>query len=633
MGVKSTGEPMKKVILIACIAVLITAHSCSNVQVTLQNPGLQYTNPVLQSHTWLTLETTHFTIFYRDGHEIFAQEVADIAESIYDDATSFMRCTPPKKVEIVIYPSDTRFFTWESSFSDRAYAHSDFKSIILIYGCPFSTEVCGWNYHDVKRALRHELNHVLFYWLIDNTVYTDELRDNHQWILEGIATYYEQYPYEPDDDYFMLPMVIHYLEETNEFPTCLEDISFEKYERLSYPLAASVIQFMIDVYGEEKFHTFLDTLKEWDVTQSSTHTVESALHEAFGTPKEVFEKEWASHVKEKYAAHEPHSFEAVQITNPPGWKVPSSWYGNKILFVSDTEQNLDVFIMNADGSGTKQLTIDKACDFDPKFSPDGSKIAFTSVRDGYAHIYCMDVDGSNVTKITSGSCMDFMGSWSPDGATIAFTSSRSGSYDIYVMNADGSSIIQLTTHEGDDGWPVFSPDGQKIVFVSDRNGSYDLYTMHTDGTGVHQLTDTPAHENFPQYSPDGQKIAFISRWETGVELCIINNDGTEKESLVTPPSLIVDTMARHRDRIIGYPVWSPDGKKIAFIAVNQIFILSVKERHWWVIIPVVFTVCALIIFLEKRQHYEIERKEIKGITRPKTQSKNNVKVPPQLKDA
>ena len=602
---------MKPIMLIISIAVIVTAHPCVDDSFMQSEPlhGLKSedvlhscTNPFLyqSESSWYTLETSHFIIYYKDGHEIFAQEVADMAECIYDDATSFMRCTPQEKVEIVIYSSETRFFEWESSFADRAYANSKARSIMLIYGCPFSTEVCGWNYLDIKRALSHELNHVLFYWIIDNNTYIAGLRDSHQWILEGIATYYEQYPYEPGDDYFMLPMVVQYLEETNDFPVSLEEISFAEYDRLSYPLAASVIQFMFDVHGEEKFYQFLDDLREWDPSVTSMQNVEKALQDTFGMTKEEFEKEWASYVKE-YAGSELQQFEGVQITDPPGWKVPSSWYGSKILFVSDTNQNLDIFVMNVDGSGIQQLTEDKACDFDPKFSPDGSKIAFTSVRDGYAHIYCMDADGSDVTKITFGNYMDFMGSWSPDGLRIAFTSGRSGNYDIWIVDADGSDANRLTTHEGDDGWPVFSPNGEKILYVSDRNGTYDLYVMNSDGTGVQQLTDTPYHENHPQYSPDGEKIVFISRWETGAELCIMNSDGTGREPIVVPPNLIVDTMARHRDRIIGYPVWSPNGKEIAFIAVNQIFVISAEQDYWWIAIPVSAVIeCVLILLLRKR---------------------------------
>jgi hypothetical protein len=82
----------------------------------------------------------------------------------------------------------------------------------------------------------------------------------------------------------------------------------------------------------------------------------------------------------------------------------------------------------------------------------------------------------------------------------------------------------------------------------------------------------------------------------------MNADGSGRKTIVMPPEHIVDTMARHRDHILGYPVWSPDGKKIAFTAVNQIFVVSLAPssyRALWVVIPVL---CALIVIFVLKMH-------------------------------
>ena len=552
----------------------------------------------------IPLETTHFIISYQKGQEIFAYRVAELAESIYNDAVTFMRYTPPVKVNIDILLSETRLFPWESSFADRAYARSGEWTIMLIHGCPFSTEVLGWNYEDIRQALAHEMNHVLFCGFLGNDTYYTGI-SAHKWIIEGLATYCEKPSFTRNgEDDLMMPVVVEYLEEQNNFPTSLEEITFEEYGRLSYPLAWSVIQFMIDGHGEDRFYTFLDKIADWDLSRElPSQNVDNAFEEAFSVSREEFEMNWVTYVKEKYGKSEQNDlndFEVIQITYPPGWRVVSSWHTNKILFVSDTAKNLDIFVMNIDGADEQQLTTDESSDFDPKFSPDGKKIAFTSLRDGYSQIYCMNADGSNIERLTDG-IMDVMGSWSLDGKRIVFTSGRSGTYDVYVMNADGSHVKRLTDHEGDDGWPVFSPDGQKIMFVSDRNGSYDVYTMNTDGTGIEQLTNTPEHENFPQYSPDGKKIVFTSRWETGSEICIMNSDGSNRKVIVTPLYCIVDSMARHRQKILGYPVWSPDGKEIAFTAVNQIYIIPVARDISWIGIASIISMTILITFIFKKR--------------------------------
>src|SRR5437868_1722235 len=75
------------------------------------------------------------------------------------------------------------------------------------------------------------------------------------------------------------------------------------------------------------------------------------------------------------------------------------------------------------------------------YSPDGTKIAFSSNADGNPEIYVMNADGSGIKQLTDNSAIDWNPSWSPDGKKIAFTSGRDGDFDVYVMDADGSNTI------------------------------------------------------------------------------------------------------------------------------------------------------------------------------------------------
>src|SRR2546421_124121 len=97
------------------------------------------------------------------------------------------------------------------------------------------------------------------------------------------------------------------------------------------------------------------------------------------------------------------------------------------------------------------------------------RISFLTIRDGNIEVYVMNADGSGQTRLTSGPGNSLFPSFSPDGSKIAFTSDRDGDKEIYVMNADGSGQIRLTNSVGDDTYPTFSPDG-KIAFTSNRNG-------------------------------------------------------------------------------------------------------------------------------------------------------------------
>ena len=121
----------------------------------------------------------------------------------------------------------------------------------------------------------------------------------------------------------------------------------------------------------------------------------------------------------------------------------------------------DVFVMDADGSNVSRLTTtggggNSGFSGHPAWSPDGERIAFSSNRIySQVEIYVMNADGSGLTQLTFDSANDDCATWSPDGASLVFHSDRSGNYDIWKMNADGSNLTQLTTDPGADLFPYW----------------------------------------------------------------------------------------------------------------------------------------------------------------------------------
>ena len=91
------------------------------------------------------------------------------------------------------------------------------------------------------------------------------------------------------------------------------------------------------------------------------------------------------------------------------------------------------------------------------WSPDGRKIVFVSDRDGNLEIYVMNADGSGQRNLTRHPGYDSDPEWSPDGRKIAFATKREGNFEIYVMNADGSGQHNLTRNPAPDRFPVWSP--------------------------------------------------------------------------------------------------------------------------------------------------------------------------------
>jgi Tol biopolymer transport system component len=228
----------------------------------------------------------------------------------------------------------------------------------------------------------------------------------------------------------------------------------------------------------------------------------------------------------------------------------------KIAFVSNRDGNLEIYVMNADGSGQKRLTDDRAYDGDPVWSPDGKQIAFVSQRDGDHQIYVMAADGRDQTRLTDSPTVDNDPVWSPDGRRIAFHRTPYGSIDteIHVMNADGSGQRRLSAYPAHDLYATWSPDGQRIAFVSHRNFDSEIQVMKVDEGVPTPLTNGFAVSTGPDWSPSGGQIAFSSRRDGNSEIYVINADGSGLTRLTDHPAEDLS------------PIWSPDGRQIAFLS-------------------------------------------------------------------
>jgi Tol biopolymer transport system component len=250
-------------------------------------------------------------------------------------------------------------------------------------------------------------------------------------------------------------------------------------------------------------------------------------------------------------------------------QVEMSRNGN-IGFVSDREDDTEIFEMGPDGSGATQITHNTATtDLAPAWSPDGSKIAFASAQPGGSvnfNIYIMDADGSNAKTLTTSPDQEFGPTWSPDGRKIAFERQLPQGDKIFIMNADGSEQVQLqtggTVSEYDPDW---SPDGRKIAFIRSGGTINDqIFTINIDGSDLTQLTrdsdsaDTDFTNASPEWSPDGSKILFSRFFGTGLDakydVHVMSADGSGVENLTNQPQ-VHDVQA----------TWSPDGTQIAFV--------------------------------------------------------------------
>jgi TolB protein len=208
----------------------------------------------------------------------------------------------------------------------------------------------------------------------------------------------------------------------------------------------------------------------------------------------------------------------VDLTNDAAEDLFPAWSpdGSKIAFTHRTAASRfsrEIFVMDATGGNRVQLTSNAVADVMPVWSPDGTRIAFVSFGpDEDRDIYVMNADGSGRTDLTvAGGPFDFLPDWSPSGKLIAFMSDRSGSYAIYTMRPDGSHVRQVGPADVDAGSPSWSPDGRLIAFEDNACATCtesDLFVMAANGSAVRQLTDTAGNELTPDWSPDGDRLSF-----------------------------------------------------------------------------------------------------------------------------
>ena len=211
-----------------------------------------------------------------------------------------------------------------------------------------------------------------------------------------------------------------------------------------------------------------------------------------------------------------------------------------VAYVGTPGGNNDIFVTGLDHRAPVNLTNNPANDQQPSWSPDGQMIAFTTNRDGNNEIYSMRSDGSQLSNLTNNPADDSTPTWFQTGGLfnrqdwIAFTSNRDGSRQIYIMKPDGAGIRRLTNDTANDYSP--SGSGSQIAFVSDRDGNQEIYIMNQDGTNLTNLTNNPAQDYSPVFSPDGQWILFTSERDGNPEIYVMHKDGTGVYNLSKNPA-------------------------------------------------------------------------------------------------
>jgi Tol biopolymer transport system component len=169
--------------------------------------------------------------------------------------------------------------------------------------------------------------------------------------------------------------------------------------------------------------------------------------------------------------------------------------GKEIVFCSGRDGDLDLYKMNVDGSHVRRLTYSVGYDGGPFFSPDGKYIVYRAfhphnptelvkwnvlwdkqaVSPVRLELWIMNRDGTGQRQVTDLGGASFCPYMSPDSRWIIFTSdfpdtSKAGmpNFDLYRVHPDGSGLDRITCSPVFEGFPMWSFDGKKLVFASGR---------------------------------------------------------------------------------------------------------------------------------------------------------------------
>ncbi len=268
-----------------------------------------------------------------------------------------------------------------------------------------------------------------------------------------------------------------------------------------------------------------------------------------------------------------------------------------LMYVSPHDGDSDIYLMDTGRELSVNLTRNRAEDDWPVWSPDGGRIAFVSNRAGDYGIYVMGSSGSAPARIgeattkgslswsPDGSALVFTDYadyglkiidvdtgeiedrffrvasaiepvWSPDGTQIAFVSLRDRNAEVYVVDANGGEARNLSRNRGADDDPAWSPDGRWLAFQTERTGFQQIYLAEVSSGAVRGLTEDSGSDEGFAWSADGARVVVSrsARFAGVNQLLVVDIATGEAEAVYT---------SRSRLRS---PVWSADGRYIAFIA-------------------------------------------------------------------
>ncbi|MEP6569814.1 MAG: protein kinase [Acidobacteriota bacterium] len=226
----------------------------------------------------------------------------------------------------------------------------------------------------------------------------------------------------------------------------------------------------------------------------------------------------------------------------------------RIVYRSVAGGEPNVWIMRADGSGQRQLTLETNQNFDPVVSPDGRLIVWGSKSTGNTNLWRMDIDGGNAKQLTMGAG-DYFPDYSPDGKWILYTAYDpiSSFWSVWKIAADGGSPVRITDKES--ALPSVSPDGKVFAcnYEDVAGAGYKIAIIALEGGQPTRMFDIPgSFGRTIHWTSDGRALTYIDS-RAGVSNIWLQTLAGDRPKQLTS----------FRDQQIFGFAWSRDGKQLA----------------------------------------------------------------------